>query len=315
MAFLKFPGSKKEVEDLLLIEIGLEVVNMAKLTLFPEPRVAEVARKGFSSLDEMFEASLQAVDELAGHTQDIPKNAILGVSGGPIKTETTVAQYTRPDPKEPIGDDEVEKVLGEVSAKAQVTDYKLFFSTIASATIDGTKVSNPIGLKGEKVALSCFIAYKRAEELAVFDKLIDEIDMKLEKIIPTSFAVAKTMLGKGDENTLLVRVGKERSEAALLTKGHIAEIIQFDLGVANPSHIDLGFEIALEKLLKEHPPELIELYPDSREVDLAELEEKISKLSWKELGVERAPHIKMVKEEDYEAEDTGLQALVSEATT
>ncbi len=316
MSFLKIPRRKKEPKDFLLIEIGLEVVNIAKLSLEPDPKIEEVGRKKFSTLNEMFNASLEAMDELAGKISDIPKKAILGVSGGPIKTETTVAQYTRPEPNDGISEEEIEKVLEEVSSKEKPGDLKLFFSTIASATVDGTKVSNPTGIKGEKAALSCFIAYKHPGELEVFDKLIDEIDMELEKIIPTSFAVAKVMLKKGNESSLMWRLGAGRSEVASLSKGHIDRIIQFDLGASNSELLLVGFEMVLEDLVKEVKPDLIWLYPDSRGIDLSEIKEKLSEFPWKDFGFDKAPHIGIAKEEgDEEPEDIGLSALSSEATS
>ena len=315
MAFLKFPFKKEEkVKDFLLIEIGLEVVNMAKLTTEGGPKIQEVGSRNFSSVSEMFNASLEAIDELAGKTQEIPKKAIIGVSGGSIKTETTVAQYTRPDPKEPISGEEVAKVLEEVSGKGGIDSFKLFFSTIASATLDGTKVSNPIGLKGEKAALSCFIAYKDPEELAVFDKLINEIDMELEKIIPTSFAVTKTMLKKGDENALILRVGKGRCEATFLSKGHISEITQFDLGTGSPDLFLTGFEVVLEKLIKESTPELVWLYPDNQEIDVVELKERLRQFNWKNAGVDKSPSVEVEEAATEEvSKQVGLQALSTEA--
>ena len=315
MLAFKLPFKKKEkVKDFLLIEIGLEVVNMAKLTTEGGPKIQEVGSRNFSSVSEMFNASLEAIDELAGKTEEIPKKAIIGVSGGSIKTETTVAQYTRPNPKEPISGEEVAKVLEEVSGKGGFPGFKLFFSTIASATLDGTKVSNPIGLKGEKAALSCFIAYKDPEELAVFDKLINEIEMELEKIIPTSFAAAKMMLKKGDENALILRVGKGRCEATFLSKGHISEINRFDLGTGSPDLSLTGFEVVLEKLLKESAPELVWLYPDKQEIDAAELKEKLLEFDWKNAGLDRSPSVEVEEAAVKEvSEQVGLQALSTEA--
>ncbi len=312
MAFLKLPFSKESNKEFLLIEIGLGTINMARLLVEPEPKTAEVSRKAFSSIDSMFNASLEAIDSLAGLVENIPKKAILGVSGGPIKTETTVAQYTRPDPKDPITSEEVEKVLEKVSSEQDYPNFKLFFSTIASATIDGTRVSNPIGIKGEKAALSCFIAYKKPEELAVFDKLIDEIDMELTKIIPTSFAVAKIMLQKGTENAILIRVDNLKSEAVFITKSHVSEIFQFDLGASSPEHFLFGVEVALEKFKKEGSPDLIWLYPDSQNVELDSLKEKLESFSWKEAGLEQVPKIQIAEKTSGQA-DTGLEALTMEA--
>ena len=315
MKFPKFPFKKKKEKDFLLIEIGLEVVNMAKLSMHPEPKIEEIGRKKFTTLDEMFNASLEAIDELAGKADDFPKRAILGVSGGPIKTETTVAQYTRKEPKDPISEDEISKVLEEVSSKEEPGDLKLFFSTIASATIDGTKVSNPIGIKGEKAALSCFIAYKHAEELKIFDKLVEEVDMDLEKIIPTSFAVAKMTLKKGTEEALLFRLSKNRAEATLLTKGHIDSIVQFDLGVSNPDLFLVGLETVLEKIPTDAKPEEIWLYPDNSDVDLTEVSEKLNEFPWNNFGLEKSPRISVSESNgDKVVEDIGLSALSSEVS-
>lgn len=311
MALLKLPLGKKKEKEFLLIEIGLEAVSMARLSVDPTPQIGEISRRNFSSMEEAFDASLQAVDELAGKVSKLPRKAIIGVAGGPIKTETTVAAYSRPEPSAQITDEEVGKVLEEVSAKAEVSDYKLFFSTIASAEIDSTKVSNPIGLKGEKASLSCFIAYKEPKELSLFDKLIDEIDMELEKIIPTSYAVAKMLLKKGNENALSLRLGKSRSEAAALTKGHINEILQFDLGISNPDLFLIGFESALERSAEEASPELVSLYPDYPEVDLSEIAEKLSGFTWENFKIVN-PKIEVKAGED---EDTTLSALSLEVTS
>jgi hypothetical protein len=314
MELPKIPFRKKKDKDFLLIEIGLEVVNIAKLSIGDETKIEEVGRKKFTTLDDMFNASLEAIDELAGKAEDLPKKAILGVSGGPIKTETTVAQYKRKEPKEPISDEEVSKILEEVSAKEEPGNLKLFFSTIASANIDDTKVSNPIGIKGEKAALSCFIAYKHPEELKVFDKLVDEIDMELEKIIPTSFAVAKMELKKGTEEALLFRLGKNRSEATLLTKGHIDRIVQFDLGVSNPELFLVGLETVLEKLPSSAKPEELWLYPDNGDVDLSEISERLEQFPWGNVGFEKAPRISVSDSSaEVAVEDVGLSALSMEA--
>ncbi len=310
----KFSFRKKRPKEFLLIEIGLEVVNIAKLSIDPEPKIEEIGSKKFAVLDEMFNASLEAIDDLAGKTKSLPKTAIIGVSGGPIKTETTVAQYKRKEPKDPISSSEVEKVLEEVSAKEEPGNLKLFFSTVASATIDGTKVSNPIGIKGEAASLSCFIAYKHPEELKVFDKLVDEIDMELEKIIPTSFAVAKLMLKKGTEDALLIRFSTNRAEATLLTKGHIDRIVQFDLGVSNPELLAVGLEVVLEKLPKESRPEVIWLYPDNSDVDLTEISEKLKEFPWDNFNFETAPEVKTAGSTGADdVTDIGLSALTLEA--
>jgi hypothetical protein len=101
-----------------------------------------------------------------------------------------------------------------------------------------------------------------------------------------------------------------------LSKGHIDRIVQFDLGASNSELLLVGFEMILEDLVKEAKPDLIWLYPDSREIDLSEVREKLSEFPWKDFGFGKAPHVDIAGEEGGEGpEDTGLSALSSEATS
>jgi len=309
------PHSKGKSNNFLVVEIGLGRVTAAIYKAGDSRPVQVVAgRKNFSTYENIFEACLQAIDALAAINENIPRKAILGVSDGIMRTTTTVASYSRPNPSEAVDTQEVEKVLEQIAAATKAEPLKVFFSTVASAKIDEASVTNPVGLKGEKASLACFVAFKAPEELAVFDKLIEELELSVNKVVPTSFAVSRLVLKKNLNDALLLRVGKEKSEGALLSEGHIYEILPFDLGVSGLSYLSIGVEAIISLLEKEKRPQTIWLYPDEDDVDLKLVAEKLSAFPWQEkLSYQEVPQIvSEALESDVAEADIGILALANE---
>jgi hypothetical protein len=309
------PHRKDKSSNFLVLEIGLGRVTAAIYKMIEaRPHQIAAGRKNFSSYENIFEASLQAIDALAAINDNIPRKAILGVSDGVLRTTTTVASYTRPKPTEVVDKEEVEKVLEQIATSVKAEPLKVFFSTVASAKIDEATITNPVGLKGEKASLACFVALKSAEELAIFDKLIEELELSVNKVVPTSFAISRLVLKKNLNDALLLRVGQEKSEGALLSEGHIYEILPFDLGMSGLSYLTIGVEAIISLLEKDKRPQTIWLYPDEDEVDLKALVEKLSAFPWKErLHYEQVPTIVTeAVEPEVPAVDTGILALANE---
>ncbi|OGY30420.1 MAG: hypothetical protein A3F35_01700 [Candidatus Woykebacteria bacterium RIFCSPHIGHO2_12_FULL_45_10] len=309
------PNRRKKGKEFLVIEIGLGRVSAAIYRGGEtHPHLVSVGRKEFSSYENIFNATLEAVDALAAISKKIPKKAILGVTDGVLRTTTTVARYDRPKPKEPVDAGEVGKVLEQISSAVKAEDLKTFFSVVASAKLDEASITNPIGLKGEKAALACFIALKSPSELAMFDKIIDELELRAERAMPSSFAVSRALLKQNLNDALVLRVGKEKSEGALLSEGHIFEILPFDIGEAGVDYISIGIEAIVSLLEKEKRPQTIWLYSDEDGVNLEGTVEKLNNFAWEErLGYEKAPEI-TTKEiiEGVASSDTGLTALAYE---
>ncbi|MDP2671846.1 MAG: hypothetical protein Q8P13_05320 [bacterium] len=310
-----FPSRKTKGNQFLVLEIGLGRVTAASFNLVDsKPHLVSVGRKNFSAYENIFESVLEAIDALAAIAGDIPKKAIIGVTDGILRTTTTIARVTRPNPQEAIDESEVETVLEKVAASIEAEPLKVFFSTVASAKIDNATLTNPIGLKGQKADFACFVALKAPEELALFDQMIDELDLKVSKILPSSFAVSRELLKQNLNDALVLRVGKEKSEAALLSEGHIFEILPFDLGTSGLAYLSIGIEAVISLLDKEKRPSSIWLYPDEDEIDLDQVENELQNFPWKEkLFYEQEPEI--TKKEIIEtipASDTGVFSLARE---
>jgi hypothetical protein len=309
---LKFFKRKPKKEDFLVLEIGLERITCA---LFKREKgtlqLIGVGRKKFFGQEEVFDATLEALDALAAIVPDFPRRGILGVSGGSLQTTTTLARYDRPKPKHPISHKETEEALSKVVENLEVPGKKIFFSTIANARIDGVKVTNPIGLKGEKVELSCFAAVKTTEEINLLDRLIAEIDLTVEKIIPTSFAIASMLERKNLKNALIYRAGVAKSEFTILIDGHVAEIFPVDLGTEEPELLPFAWQAALKDVEKSSAPALVWLFSDNDEVLLEPLKGSLLSFSWKErLGFEITPKIEIAGSvHNFSPSDMGIFAL------
>ncbi len=303
------PSKKKATPRFVVLDIGLGRVNMAVFDTTEEgPKFVGVGRRSFTSSDTILDATLEATDALGAIIDELPQAAIVGVCGGTLETVTTTAKYTREKPNAEIDKNEIAMVLKKISAEEK-EGQRVFFSTVNGATIDGAKVSNPIGVKGEKVEINCFVAYKIPAELAVYDQIIDELEIKPEKIFPTSQVVTKMIADKIPDHAMLLRIGQTRSEAAFVEDKHLVRVVNFDLGFEQLDFLNF----ALEALLEEQKDKVgyVWLYSDSDEVNLIDVTEKLSETDWKKkfnlkepLKIERAE-----SENNFGPSDMGLLAL------
>ncbi len=305
------PKRDKKHSRFVVLDIGLGRVNIAIFDTTPEgPKFVGVGRRSFGAADTILDATLEATDALGAIVDELPSAAIVGVSGGKLDTISTIAKYTREKPKQAIDKNEASSVLEKVSAEEK-ENLKIFFSTITSANIDGAKLTNPIGVKGEKAEVNCFIAFKPEEELKIYDQIIDELELKPEKIIPTSFAVTQMVSKDLTGNTLLLRIGQTKTEAAQVHRGNLIKVTNIDLGAEQLDYYPFALEALLEKQNPEERTSLIWLYADSDEVNLVDIEEKLASVDWKkkfdfkeEIKIERASG-----ENNFGQSDMGLLAL------
>ncbi len=305
------PKKDKKHSRFVVLDIGLGRVNIAIFDTTDEgPKFVGVGRRSFGEADTILDATLEATDALGAIVDELPTVAIVGVSGGRLETVSTIAKYTREKPKQPIDKNEAARVLQKVSGEDK-EDLKIFFSTITAAKVDDAKITNPIGVKGEKTEMSCFVAFKPEEELKIYDQIIDELELKPEKIIPTSFAVANMVKKDIPDNALLLRIGQAKTEAAQTHEGNLIKVTNIDLGAEQLEFFPFVLETLLEKQETAERSDYIWLYADSDEVNLVDIEEKLAETDWKKkfglknnLKIERA-----TAENNFGQADMGLLAL------
>ncbi|MCH7541839.1 hypothetical protein IH981_03670 [Patescibacteria group bacterium] len=303
---------KPKKKDFLIVEIGLEKITCAIFEKEePHVKLVGVGKKSFSSPEEVFDATLEALDSLAKIVPDFPTDGILGISGGSLETITTIARYSRPKPKKQISFKETEDVLHQVVADLNKEGKKIFFSTVSGATIDGVKVTNPLGLKGEKMELSCFVAFKDTNEMDLLDRLMNEIDLKIEKIIPSSFAVSKILTSKNLDDVLIFRVGADKSELTVMIDGHVSEILPVGIGGKEPQLLHLAWQVAIKKFGDGKMPDLVWLFADNDQVELEKVSALLKEYPWKtSLGFKIDPKVEIASNiQNFTPSDVGIYAL------
>lgn len=312
------PSKERKLKRFLVVDIGLGRVNLAIFDIKEDgPKFVGVGRRSFGSNDTILDATLEATDALGAIIDELPQVAMVGVSGGELETKTIVVKYKREKPKNPINQEEITAVIKKLTStetggdQEQNSDKRLFFSTVTGAKIDGAKITNPIGLKGEEAEISCFVAYKPQAELAIYDQIVDELEIKPEKIVPTSFAVSLMTAKKIPANSLLLRIGQGKMEAAQTLDGHLAKITNVNLGSEQLEFLKHALDSVLEKQEENERVNFVWLYADSDEVDLIEIKEELEKTDWKkkfnlkeDFKIERA-----AAEDNFGAADMSLLSL------
>ncbi len=128
------------------------------------------------------EEALVEVENISGERAS---STVVGIAGELIKGNTTSVKYTRKDSNLPISELEMDEIIKKVQQKAgdvakkavaletnnENIDVRLINSAIVSLTIDGYKVSNPIGFKGAEVSMLIYTAFAPLIHVAAIEKV------------------------------------------------------------------------------------------------------------------------------------------------
>ncbi len=212
------------------------------------------------------ESALVDAEEQAGVQA---KKVIIGIAGEFVKGLTSTIRYKRPRPDRQLDSAEmgliIEKVQARAAEKAQKqigfetgnsdVEVKLVNSAIVSISIDGYKVSNPIGFQGKDVAIQIYTAFAPMMHIGALERTARELDLELVAVAAEPFAVARAVLGNKDNpdySAILCDIGGGSTDIAVVNDGGVEGTRMF--GVAGGSFTktistDLGIGYnAAEKL-------------------------------------------------------------------
>lgn len=311
--------SKKEDPNFLALEIGLESVTAA--TFAPQkdsaPRLLGMSRKLGLTADNLPDLISQALDSLAFIVTPLPTKVLVGVTGAGVKTATVVAKYQRPEPTKTITDEELAQVLEKSTTQVHFDtkdgspNLKHFFSSVLWGHVDGARIVNPIGSKGEEVEVSCFHAYKDGGELDLIDKTLTDLNLSIKKVVPTAFALSRIIIRNGIHSLIILRVSEKLTEATFIADHNVAEIVSFNLGFN--SHTIWGSALAVlmeEVKLPKGIPDSIWIYPEGKEESGERIRTALSEINWKKDFKREIPNIRIgQKPEGFGIEETPLLAL------
>ncbi|MBQ1387791.1 pilus assembly protein PilM [Candidatus Saccharibacteria bacterium] len=196
------------------------------------------------------EEALVKVEKQAGERAGL---TVVGIAGELIKGNTTTVRYSRKNPNKPITDAEMNNIIkkvqqksGEVARKTVAletgnknVEVRLINSAIVSLTIDGYKISNPIGFKGSDVVIQFYTAFAPLIHVAAIEKVCAELNLDLLTVAVEPFAVCRACLGDDLESnfsSVVMDIGGGTTDIAVIEDGGVEGTKMFSIGGRSFTH-------------------------------------------------------------------------------
>jgi cell division protein FtsA len=199
-----------------------------------------------SDIDAVVANCRVAMDEARAMAGRRPTAAVIGIAGELVKGATSTLTMRRDDPRAPLGEPELERIVTRAQDTAlreaeerirwesgmDRLDVRLVHAAIVEMTIDGYPVSNPIGFTGAQVELHLFNAFAPMVHLGALQSVATALDLELLGVIAEPYAVA-TCLDPGelgDAGAVFIDIGGGTTDVALVRGGGIAGTKMLGLG-------------------------------------------------------------------------------------
>ena len=250
---------------LLALDIGTEFVKavIAEKTSDDNLNIIGVAKE-HQSMGNMYagaiadiqavvstcEKALSRAEEMAGV---VSRTCVVGIAGELIKGNTRTVRYKRKDSNKPISDNEMQQIIQKVQDKAgeqarqeialetdnPEVEVRLINSAIVSLSIDGYKVSNPIGFKGTDLMIQFYTAFAPLVHISAIEKVCAELNLDLLAVAVEPFAVCRACLGNElDSNfsAIVMDIGGGTTDIAVVDDGGVEGTKMFGIGGRSFTH-------------------------------------------------------------------------------
>jgi len=199
-----------------------------------------------TDIDAVVENTSRALAQATEMAGVEPRSAVIGIAGELVKGTTASLAARRSDPRRPLDEAELEKVVERVQDDAlrdaerrigwesgiDRLDVRLVHAAIVELKIDGYPVSNPIGFTGAHLELSIFNAFAPMVHLGALQSVAAALRLQLLGVIAEPYAVATCLApGElGDTGAVFIDVGGGTTDVALVRHGGIAGTKMLALG-------------------------------------------------------------------------------------
>lgn len=209
------------------------------------------------------ERALSQAEKVAGVTS---KLAVVGIAGELIKGNTSTVRYRRKSGNKPLTEQEMSLIIKRVQdrageqARKEIADetnnpnveVRLINSAIVSITIDGYKISNPIGFKGTDVVIQFYTAFAPLVHISAIEKVCAELSLDLLAVAVEPFAVCRACLGDdldGNLSAIVMDIGGGTTDIAVIDDGGVEGTKMFGIGGRSFTHqiaeaLDVDFDTA-----------------------------------------------------------------------
>ncbi len=201
------------------------------------------------------------------------KTAVVGIAGELIKGGTTTIRYRRKNGNKPLTEQEMNLIIKRVQDKAGErakneialetgnpdVEVRLINSAIVSLSIDGYKVSNPLGFKGSDLLIQFYTAYAPLVHISAIEKVCAELELDLLAVAVEPFAVCRACLGDDPDNSLsaiVMDIGGGTTDIAVVDDGGVEGTKMFSIGgrsFTNQIAETLGVDFDTAEELKLNP--------------------------------------------------------------
>ena len=196
------------------------------------------------------EKALYAAEKEAGVRSKV---AVIGIAGELIKGNTTTVRYRRKDGNKPLTEQEMDLIIKRVQDKAGErartevaletnnpdVEVRLINSAIVSLSIDGYKISNPIGFQGSDLTIQFYTAYAPLVHISAIEKVCAELSLDLVAVAVEPFAVCRACLGDEIDSSLsaiVMDIGGGTTDIAIVDDGGVEGTKMFGVGGRSMTH-------------------------------------------------------------------------------
>lgn len=188
--------------------------------------------------------ALAAAEQAAGYR---PGQAVLGIAGELIKGITNTTRVERPVSDQPLDIVELDSIIKATQAEArkqaqqelvleiggQKLDLKLVNSALIGISVDGYKVTNPIGFQGRYLETQLYTAFAPLVHTGAIDRVARDLQLELMAVAAEPFAIARSVIGDNPNasvNAILIDVGGGTTDIAVLRDGGLEATRSFGIG-------------------------------------------------------------------------------------
>lgn len=187
-----------------------------------------------------------AIERAADQAGILPEQVIIGIAGELVKGATTTVRYTRDHPQAKIELPELKEIINRVERRAferarqilawetghKEVDVRLVNAAIGDVTIDGYKVTNPLGFQGKEMQMGIYNAFAPIVHLGALQTIAEELGLDLLSVTVEPYAVARCM--SGEESTefsaIFIDIGGGTSDIAIVQNGGVEGTKMFAIG-------------------------------------------------------------------------------------
>lgn len=283
---------KTDADILLGLDIGTEYVKAViarkdkhnSLEIIGVGRAHQAPNNMFSgaiadipAVTRVCERALAQAEEMAGVTC---KRVTVGIAGELVKGNTSNVHYRRKNGNKPLSEQEMDLIIQRVQeqfgeqARKEVAletnnpdiEVRLINSAIVSLSIDGYKISNPIGFKGSDIAIQFYTAFAPLVHISAIEKVCAELNLELLAVAVEPFAVCRACLGDDTDSNLssvVMDIGGGTTDIAIVDDGGVEGTKMFGIGGRSFTHqiaegLGVDFNTAEEFKLNPSSPDLNE---------------------------------------------------------